>query len=1471
MQFASVVLLSCLLCAVGIHAAETVTLDSLRLEVEPLAADDFTGGLENWAIEGNSKVFVENSRLRIDTPEKGYATVWYKEPFEGNHLIRFRARVLPPRHASNINFFFCASLPDDGDFFAQQRTGAYNEYHEINNYTMTFTGRRDDRREDGTLAAPGYMRLRKNPGFNMVDENLAFKAEVETDYDIAIFKVGNRIKVFVNEVPALDWWDMSETGLDMAHSGGYAGFRTFWSRLEIDDFEVHQVKSWSMAGIEKLKDLCLETDLSQARIVIGSAPSHKDAAEKIAEAIEDKCGQAPAIVADTEIIGSVPGQEPLLVIGNLADNVVMRKLYFEWYTLVDRRFPGASGYLLQTIHNPYGSGNNIVVVGASDDTGLAAAAEKFLQHIGDGAKIGRIYDVLPSEDYAKLKDWDQERGGERLVIPAGFPLKYGLANYGSRDDAQLTACVYLLTGDESRAEIYRQQMLKWVDKGIIHHLYIPSWMIIWDLMEEHPVFSDEDRLMITNWFLTQLRSGQCIGALHVQRTHAGMPHHNHGTRPAQGSFFLARYFKNQYRLRECEVYLNRIACYFDTQADWSKPYCDSSGHQWSATLENKAIYALASGNERFFTSGAARQAAERALRTTNNVGMIPTIGDASYGAAASGLLSKAAFYYQDGRYLWPMSVRLDDAPTDSVGWDDELARGFAGDVGMAEPTDIIGLSVVRHDKGYWEGWRTLRSRKNFSPPNVSYEKAFDKIAFRTGLRPEDELLLLDGVVNNSHDYDDTNTIHEYSRNGRAYLVTCDGLFGSTMAYHNGVNIIRDALSTDIPYCAELIHAAELSPVMVTQTRLNDFSDADWTRTIVLVPDRCFVVIDRMQAREAGTFTFTGHWTTLGEPEMSGDTLTVSQWPRREEQSGENTTYFHMQAPGHLVTHERLAYLRHGRGVRYYPYAEPKPNMMAQSKTSALNEGESGFLYALGHETNDSPDAAFVLHEVAAGVVRVAGEQYAAYAGAAVKAVKIGVVEVDADVFYLDADTVSVAGGRRVAVGDTVILQALEPVTASIDLSTGKVVAGQAEGAKLAALGDEAHASLRQQLLSDGMDKKAEAASVAETGAPLEQLWEFDAGGQVTYLRPYLGNPGAEVRNEDKQPLPAELGVVAVPSAAGHVSFLGADGEEVKRIDVGVRVYDVAVDDIDRDGSYEILIARQGAPQLQCLNADGEERFAFTPEQERIVNSQLQITRHPGVYVFVAERDPNSDKTICVATGDQRLHGLNPAGERQWIFWSYAGVWTRHGLYDLEGDGVKEIVGGNGELSASATLYFLNGRDTYVKRVFAEGWGSTLSSMVIGDINGDGLDEIVAGTSRTSLRAIEPSRVGHLEGYLWSHKLGDDVRGVEIITGADGQPLVVAGAMSEFISAFNGAGEKQWATAVGAPVRFTTTVRSGDEAMIVAALKDGTVVVLSKSGQAAHNIKLPSPPTALAVAGERHDLILVAGEDGVVRALAIPEG
>ncbi len=1403
----------------GVARAETVQFDTQTLEVEPLVADDFAAGLDAW--ETDAAVAVEKGRMVLG-PEGG---ALLREPVDGPQLITFIARVAARGEASAV---FCGS-PDG--------------FH-VASYAVVF--------------APEELRLAENPGDRMVDHNANLGTAAAGEYRVAIVKIGLRIRVFVNDRLALDWWDHSAPGAgEEPLPGGRIAFSADGTRMQVADFAVRRITSNRVEMIDRLKDLSLESDLRASTIAIGDSQAQREPAERIADAIRERTGATVEVIADPDPDELLPGDRPLIVLGCFADNPVIERLYNQWYTIVDRRFPGPGGYYLQTIHDPYGAGDNIVVVGASDDAGLARAADEFIARIPADGVIGRLYQVAASDEYMALTGWDY---GERLIIPAGWPQHFALGNYGSRDDPRHSGIVYLLTGDDAWAERYREQMLRWIQQGLQGHLYVPGWMEIWDLMEEHPVFSDEERLAITNWFLTQVRSQECIGALHIQRWPWGMPHQNHGTRPGIGTFFMARYFRQGYGLTEMDVYLSRIADYFGMQDDWSKPMCDSCMHQWEATLEDKAIYALASGNDRFFSTGAARLAAERALRTTSNTGMLPTFGDGQYGSGAYTLLAKAAYYYGDGRFLWPNMQR----PDEPMAGTDEVLRTYLGDVLPVRPDDIVGVSVIPYDTGFWHGWRNLPEVRFFNPPTIAYEQAFDKIAMRTGLDLDDEFLLLDGMVGASHDYDDTNTIHLYSRHGREYLVTYDGLPSSTIAWHNGVNIIRDGLSTHIPYFAERLHAADLGPVMLSQTRVNDFADADWTRTVMLAPDRCFVVIDAMTAREPGTFAFTGHWKTLGEPEMDGDTLTIAQWPLAEGRSADNETYFHLQTPAQRVTHKQLPY-KYGLNARYYPYARPLPNMVAQSMNSELAAGETAFLCTLGHETGNVVQPQYVMHRVGPGVVRVEGPQFAAYAGAPVGPVEIGALSIDADAFYLTADALTVAGGRRAQIGGTVVLSADGPVTLTLSLADGAITSGSGECA-IAPLSADARAALAAQLASAQHDLLAAAATVAEGAGRLTPAWQYDAGGAVDHLRAFAGNPGAEVLAPDRPALPASFGVVAVPSEAGAVAFLDARGAEVARMETGVRVHDVCVADLDGDGGAEVLLARADST-LECRNADGSTRWSYAPEKQTAVNSTLYIPSNPALYTFVV--DLAGERTVCVATGDQRLHGLTPDGEPRWMFWSYAGLFGIHGLYDVSGDGTAELIGGNPEVSSTDTLYFLDGGDRWMRRVLSDGWGATLSSMAIADVNADGRPEIAFGTGRAGLHVIAPTMDD--DGRLFQHQLGDDVRGLEIIAAPDGGPLIVTGATSEFVSAFDGEGAKRWAAAVGGPVLEMTSAIVDGSPVIIAALEGGEILVLSTDGAVRWQGAIEGTPAALTVTAGDDPLIIVADDAGRVSAFTIPQG
>ncbi len=1428
--------------------AETLRFDTQILEVQTPVADGLTHEGERWVVTDEAAASITDGMMRLRSPEDTRVAAWWPESIEGAHLITLTLTADLRGDEGEAAIALCASLADDGNLLQAPDS----TLDDLLAYALTL-------RSDG-------MRLIEYPDDKRADRNLRLPVEPGVEHEIAIFKAGRRLRVFVDDRLALDWWIYGEMGMhEEPLDGGHVGLSVTSGELAVSDFALHRVTSNQVAMIDDLKDPNIETNLGPATILTGDADSHAQAAVRIADAIREQTGNQVEVVADADPDEALPGEGPLIVVGNFADNPVIERLYFEWYTIVDRRFPGEGGYYLQTIHDPYGVGHNIVVVGASDDAGLSRAAAEFVAHIPADGVIGSLYEVDPCEEYMALTEWDY---GERLIIPADWPQHFTLPDYASRDDPRHSGMVYLLTGDDAWAERYREQMLRWIDRGLINHLYAPGWMEIWALIEEHPIFADEERLAITNFFLTQVRSREGIGSLHIQRWPWGMAHQNHGTRPGVGTFFMARYFKHGYAMPEMDVYLSRISDYFGMQDDWSKPMCDSSMHQWEATLENKATYALASGEMRFFTTGAARQAAERALRTMDNVGHLPTIGDAHYASGPYVLLAMCAHVYQDGRYLWPNSLRGDFPRANT----DEVLRTFIGDVQVERPDDIVGVSVVPYDRGFWEGWRDLPEVYFFNPPNIEYERAFDKLAMRTGLDVEDEFLLLDGMVGASHCYDDTNTIHMYARNGREYLVSYDNLFSSTIAWHNGVNIIRDGLSTEIPYFAEVLHAEDLGQVMMSQTRANDFADADWTRTILLAPERYFVVIDGMTAREPGTFIFTGHWKTLGEPEMDGETLTVAQWPQDEERSADNETFFHMQTPAQRVNHRRLPE-HYARGARFYPYATQESNIVAQSINAELGAGETDFLHTLAQETGNSPQPRYLMHRVAPGVARIEGEGHAALAGAPAGSVEIGRVMIDADAFYLGPEAVSVAGGRTVSIDGIEVLSATQPVTLTLRLADGEIIAGEGQ-AQVRALPEEARQALGAQLASAVQDLPDVRQPEDLPGEEIAPLWTYDAGGEVRHLRAFAGNPGTEVPAGERPALPEGFGVVAVPSAAGHAAFLAADGSETARFEVDAPVFDVCVDDITGDGRPEVLLARDDNT-LECRDADGVTRWTHQPETRTAINTALFIRHNPALHTFVVDLEGTGEKTVCVATGDQRLRGVSPDGEPRWEFWSYAGLFGIHGLYDLTGDGRRELVGGNPSVSSTDALYFLDGNgrgdgrgggDRFVRRILNDGWGSTLSSMAIGDVTGDGRPEIVFGTGRASLYLIAPTMDD--DGRIFQHKLGDDVRGVEIIPGTDGTPLIVAGATSGFISAFDASGEVRWSNAVGGAVLQMTSAIVDGAPVIVAALLDGEVLVLCADGQTQLRGRVEGQPSTMTVTVGDAPLIVVGEDTGTVTAFPL---
>ena len=108
----------------------------------------------------------------------------------------------------------------------------------------------------------------------------------------------------------------------------------------------------------------------------------------------------------------------------------------------------------------------------------------------------------------------------------------------------------------------------------------PSAQVVagWDLIEDDPVLTDEQRLRTTKsmgrW-LAEAVIPKCAGAAGGTR----MPH-NHQTFPGLGALFAGLYFSQHYDVAEGRLWLGIAGALFQRQAGYFKPYEDCNGYQW---------------------------------------------------------------------------------------------------------------------------------------------------------------------------------------------------------------------------------------------------------------------------------------------------------------------------------------------------------------------------------------------------------------------------------------------------------------------------------------------------------------------------------------------------------------------------------------------------------------------------------------------------------------------------------------------------------------------------------------------------------------------------------------------------------------------------------------------------------------------------------------------------------------------------
>ena len=621
--------------------------------------------------------------------------------------------------------------------------------------------------------------------------------------------------------------------------------------------------------ITTLKPLHIETSLGApgapaASIVTGE--SCRDIAFALQRRIEEITRITLPVVRDT-----VAAKVPLLsrnaiVLGHYGTNRLLERLYYQWHVVVDASQPGAGGFLLQTLHNPHGTGANVVVLGGSDPADVERAADRLLDHIArNGPALPRIFEV----EMGVGADLVLARGSEVLDPNREWPTIHPMEVQQTLAEA---AMLYLYTGDEAFARAFKDHLVPWLEKGDFQAVTddFARTMISWDLIEEAPVFTDDERLWITNRLLDALRFEHSDKSINyrafVQVRDQWILRENHRARWATSFFFGARYFRDYYRLPEADVWLDDVRTYYKPQMISFVPMegVDNMAH---ITLTEALNYALADDVSSFLSPQVLGRIADKAMMKTLSGRYV------GYSRRTTPMLfwCLAAHRFDNGEYLRPVlgaapdmrAVRLPWKVSWAIGrsfWDGRLPSP------QAPAADWVA-SAPLSDLYY-------RTAMCYGPKNVPLDETFDFLVIKD---PEDagsQYLLLGGHNTGSYSADSANSILSFMARGRSWLY--GGGRVQTSRKHTSVSIVRDGRCDPLPAFARLIRAEETDGCAFTRSALLDHDGTDWYRNIINLPDRWFLVVDEITAREAGDFCIENRWVHYVNAGFDGDDWVMLQ-------------------------------------------------------------------------------------------------------------------------------------------------------------------------------------------------------------------------------------------------------------------------------------------------------------------------------------------------------------------------------------------------------------------------------------------------------------------------------------------------------------------------------------------------------------------------------------------------------------------
>ncbi len=656
----------------------------------------------------------------------------------------------------------------------------------------------------------------------------------------------------------------------------------------------------NLPKIEALSDSRLITDLSNGAFIFSpNDEGYLSIARDIKQRLESMSAAKYEIIISIEQLNEFKNSNGI-VLGNMMNNKLLAFCYWNNYSLVTPAYPGADGYVIETINRPLPilPQSCIIAVCASNLESTVKAAKRFVDMTIDGFSSLKFEPLLIVErsdvSFEDFKDYPETP--DLLRTFRRYSHRYHLT--GRLD--YLHSSFLALEKKVRQAEADDDWVLLWAEE-----LDAYKAMLNWDFVREHAlahnILSETDCVRYEQFFLNLINRliirSERFDDITPKENTLGW---NHTSIPMAGIYTIARYFKTHYPGFESDlkVCLDKSRWYFMGQTPNYRISCDATLYQ-SLSLKYILAYYLMTDSMEYFDNSNALQMLRLAISQIDNNGFYAGTGDAAgaYLPFENFPLEKKEQKNSDkGQSLNPLKEKLfawfDDMPaTDMINYYYKLPElyWFAGlpdakiqsnavasynsffypELAPQIPQYLIGAVAIPLDKGFYDYISQCNIFRMtpvgylpFAPPSYPHELCFDKLQFRSVTPSGGEYLLVDGLGRGNHQHFDTNAIVTCVLGGYKFLCDADYLISKSNE-HSMLCVVKDGLSpAPVPAVAGLESLADFEDCAYSCSVVKDYNGVDWKRHIYWQKDGYYLVIDTATANQDGQYFFENIWKVL---------------------------------------------------------------------------------------------------------------------------------------------------------------------------------------------------------------------------------------------------------------------------------------------------------------------------------------------------------------------------------------------------------------------------------------------------------------------------------------------------------------------------------------------------------------------------------------------------------------------------------